>query len=539
MVKIAKTKVLEAVAKDVGKLRWWPREAGVVEPKIVVHKHYFNSGFMLIQAGASLFQFPYAVVKELPEVLKDREDRFIELKVGEEKLFIVEAEYTDKYFGILERLIEERWLDITREKYFEADLTTHRAEPLFPDSTNTVGLHISKSGGRVVVKSYRKLDPSNVEPLIMAKLSRNGFKNVPTVYQLYRINYGGVTYSLSIVLEYIEGEKDLGRIYWQHLGGKFSRRTRRVEGVEEKFKQVFEDEEVDELTCKVGSMVADMHFYLNAGGEGSSSLESISGSDVDRWLRRIDAYVKDIGSLMDNYVSKCSEELRSTYEQLRSFFDKVNGVVYDNVSPCFKELFENALKGDVHQDLHFQQMMYRFKTEKLRDVEIYILDFEGEPGRADGRVKEPLVRDIATLANSFMYIWFFSYKDFYGEKIVRKRRGVEKPAEDVVIAEVSRRLVETERRPLMHSWVVKNTVTLALSYSNRVKQYKNRKIDLLGFPDDRPLQKFYVAYLTPWIYERTLYEIRYELQHRPSWFPVPLVFLKYPALPYVSCRKTG
>lgn len=539
MIKAPKDKVLEAIVSNIGRLRWWPRGVGV-EPKVVIHRHYVDSGFVLIEVDGSFFQFPYVLVKGLPEILKDRVDRFIELKLNGENLYIIEAEYTDRYFELINRLTKDARIKVTLENLHGADLSSVKAEPLFPDSTNTVGLHVTKGDERIVIKAYRKLDVSNVEPLIMAKLFKQGFKHVPTVYSIIRLNYGGKQYCLSIILEFIEGEKDLGTIYWRHLHSKFSRMVRGQSSVSEQDKQLYGDEEIDELSCRVGSMVADMHYYLNVDVNGEEvlfGLERISAGDIDSWLKRVDLYVKDIVSLIEEYVTKNDGNLRSIYEELGDLFMEINNVVYDNVTPCFNVLFENTFKGAIHQDLHFQQMMYRFKSGRLRDLDIYILDFEGEPGRIGGRVKEPLVRDIATLANSFMYIWFFSYKDFYGEKIVRKHKAKEGFTEEIVIAEVSRKLLKAKGRPLMHSWVVRNTVTLALSYAYRVRRYAEVKgVDLMGYPKERPLHRHYVAYLTPWIYERTLYEIRYELKHRPSWFPIPLVFLKYPALPYVSCR---
>ncbi len=169
------------------------------------------------------------------------------------------------------------------------------------------------------------------------------------------------------------------------------------------------------------------------------------------------------------------------------------------------ELFEKYLglyKIKIHQDLHFSQMLYTPKTNQY-----YIVDFEGEPGRPPGHRKmlEPATRDLATLIRGVSYISFFALKSFNNMSI----------EETAKIIEENRGHVKT-----MRSWARELT---RLVLSKYVELYNMSDTKPLGL-EKLSIDEIYIL-IKPWIVERALYEIYYELNYRKEMSLVAYITL--------------
>ncbi len=113
-----------------------------------------------------------------------------------------------------------------------------------------------------------------------------------------------------------------------------------------------------------------------------------------------------------------------------------------------------------------------------------IVDFEGEPARSllERRHKRSALRDVACMLGSFAY----------AAAAVELQRGV-RPPDD---------------------WEARARETFVEGYLGSV--------DPSLLPSDRAAIEHTLAFLE---LEKAIYELRYELEHRPDWVPIPVAAL--------------
>jgi len=141
-----------------------------------------------------------------------------------------------------------------------------------------------------------------------------------------------------------------------------------------------------------------------------------------------------------------------------------------------------------HGDYHLGQILYTGR-------DFVILDFEGEPARpiAERRLKRSPLVDVAGMLRSFDYAsWYWLIK-VATEGIVR--------VEDV---------------PLLEPWVRLWSRTVSRIFLDAYRPPIQRAGLLPS--DDREVAGLLHALML----EKSLYELGYELGHRPEWVDVPL-----------------
>lgn len=113
-----------------------------------------------------------------------------------------------------------------------------------------------------------------------------------------------------------------------------------------------------------------------------------------------------------------------------------------------------------------------------------IVDFEGEPARTllERRLKRSALRDVACMLGSFAY----------AAAVAELHRGVSPP----------------------HDWEPRARQTFVEGYLGSVEP------DLL--PSDRAAIEHMLAFLE---LEKGIYQLRYEIDHRPDWVPIPVAAL--------------
>ena len=149
----------------------------------------------------------------------------------------------------------------------------------------------------------------------------------------------------------------------------------------------------------------------------------------------------------------------------------------------------DAAKIRIHGDYHLGQVLYTGK-------DFIILDFEGEPARplSERKLKRSALRDVAGMMRSFQYaaysaLWQSATRD-----------------EDRVFLERWADL-----------WYRQMSATFLESYL--------RTTAGAGFlpPRESDLQVLLAAYLL----DKAIYEIGYELNHRPDWVVIPIRGIKH------------
>src|SRR5437588_6026357 len=149
----------------------------------------------------------------------------------------------------------------------------------------------------------------------------------------------------------------------------------------------------------------------------------------------------------------------------------------------------NAAKIRIHGDYHLGQVLYTGK-------DFVILDFEGEPARAlsERKLKRCALRDVAGMMRSFQYA---AYSALW-QPAMRK--------EDV---------------PFLERWADLWYRQMSSVFLQSYLQTTAGAIFIPQNADD--LQIMLEAYLL----DKAVYEIGYELNHRPDWVVIPVRGIKH------------
>jgi len=149
----------------------------------------------------------------------------------------------------------------------------------------------------------------------------------------------------------------------------------------------------------------------------------------------------------------------------------------------------NAAKIRIHGDYHLGQVLYTGK-------DFVILDFEGEPARAlsERKLKRCALRDVAGMMRSFQYA---AYSALW------------QPA------------MRTEDVPFLERWADLWYRQMSSVFLQSYLQTTRGAIFIPQNADD--LQIMLEAYLL----DKAVYEIGYELNHRPDWVVIPIRGIKH------------
>jgi maltose alpha-D-glucosyltransferase/alpha-amylase len=141
-----------------------------------------------------------------------------------------------------------------------------------------------------------------------------------------------------------------------------------------------------------------------------------------------------------------------------------------------------------HGDYHLGQLLFTGK-------DFVIIDFEGEPARSlsERRLKRSPLRDIAGMLRSFHYAAYTA--------LSRQAPLLTKP-EDVL--------------PLLQHWAQYWYIWVSVEFLNTYLDIVSQ-IGLL--PEDTEQIK---VLLDAFLLDKAIYEVGYELNHRPDWANVPL-----------------
>jgi maltose alpha-D-glucosyltransferase/alpha-amylase len=201
-------------------------------------------------------------------------------------------------------------------------------------------------------------------------------------------------------------------------------------------------------------------------------------------LRPVDAK-EDAGSTLAARIRDEAHATRAMLQKNHDFDPDVLPAIeaWDRAMEHVDDLV--GLGGDhtcirIHGDYHLGQVL-------RADGDFYILDFEGEPARPleERRRRENALRDVAGMLRSLEYAVLAAWQD---------HTGTDPSYADWVDA-------------LLH-WA---DTTFLDAYADTVGD-----ASFLPPPDSR------YAFLWAYLFDKALYEVRYELNHRPSWAWLPL-----------------
>jgi maltose alpha-D-glucosyltransferase/alpha-amylase len=212
-------------------------------------------------------------------------------------------------------------------------------------------------------------------------------------------------------------------------------------------------------------------------------------------------YQRSLYQSMRNLANQAFKLLRQHQNELpkpdrklaRRLLD-IESQVFQRVS-AMKDVKVSGLRTRIHGDYHLGQVLYTGK-------DFIIIDFEGEPTRSinERRLKRSPLRDVAGMVRSFHYA---AYSALYGHGGRGMTPGVIRP-EDIATLEPWARF--------WHTWVG----------AIFVKTYREVVADSGILP--RSEDEFRLL-LNMFLLEKAIYELAYELNHRPDWVKIPLLGL--------------
>jgi len=245
----------------------------------------------------------------------------------------------------------------------------------------------------VMLKIFRKVSAGvHPEAEMSRYLTAQGFANTPPMLgEIVRVAKDGERSSLAVAQGFVRNQGDA----WTWTLDQFNRAiddlaTRQAAG-----DAVLD--EIDDYTAiaaAIGRRLGEMHTALaKPSSDAAFSPEAASEHDVDIWTERATALLDRAFVLLKKQTHWESETAQAEAKRLFAQHDALKRVV--------RKLARSGIgsaKTRVHGDFHLGQVL-------VASGDIYIIDFEGEPGRAlaERREKGSPLRDVAGLLRSFDY----------------------------------------------------------------------------------------------------------------------------------------
>ena len=205
-------------------------------------------------------------------------------------------------------------------------------------------------------------------------------------------------------------------------------------------------------------------------------------------------YQRSIYQSMRNHAGRVLLQLRKQSKQLPNEAQPAARTVlghWEDLLGRFKTVIDlqiTAMRIRCHGNYHLEEVLYTGK-------DFVVLDFEGEPNRllSERRMKRSPLRDIAGMIQSF----------YYASQVALRNQietGLVRPENHATMQLWSK---------FFHAWV-----TVAF-----LKQYVATAADAPFLPKTH--QEMQVL-LDAFLLEKAVYELGYELNHRPDWVEIPL-----------------
>jgi maltose alpha-D-glucosyltransferase/alpha-amylase len=232
---------------------------------------------------------------------------------------------------------------------------------------------------------------------------------------------------------------------------------------------------------QTGRRVAEMHLALAGSGElADFTPEPIRPDHVRLWVQEVTARAERACEALQQRRTTVRESDRVLVDQ----FLAQRATLNDRLGALLP-LDIGGLNIRHHGDFHLGQML-------IAKDDIFIIDFEGEPRRslADRRRKAPAARDVAGLIRSI---------DYSATAALERALKVAPDEQGKLGAALS-------------EWRDRATAAFLAAYRETMT---NPSLWPTAPQATEQMLNFFLL-------EKALYEIEYELAHRPDWLRVPL-----------------
>jgi maltose alpha-D-glucosyltransferase/alpha-amylase len=332
-----------------------------------------------------------------------------------------------------------------------------------------------------VVKVYRKLEAGiNPEIEVGEFLTEvAGFANTPALLGSVTIIEGNTRSAVAVVHAFVANQGDAWTVTSAYLD-RFVEEQRLLAASEHPSKS---EEQVPYLRymSQTGRRVAEMHLALAGASEIADFVpEPVQPADVEQWIENVTARAELLFDALKQQRETLKEADRALVDQALAYQATLHERLRALLPPDI-----DGLKIRHHGDFHLGQMLI------VKD-DIFIIDFEGEPRRSldERRRKAPAARDVAGLIRSIDY----------SATAALERTLKLAPDENGRLAAA------------LAEWRDDSTAAFLAAY-------RETMTNALIWPANPQAAE---RMLNFFLLEKVLYEIGYELAHRPDWLRVPL-----------------
>lgn len=356
-----------------------------------------------------------------------------------------------------------------------------------------------------VLKSYKKYS-GNLETNKLFVLVKNNFPNAPKIYGTIKLQERETIG----ILEDVPNKGNLGDIYWKELNhminSVFYRVSDDLSSLEDKDNMSAYIKEYCaeslKVSEKIGFQIKQLHEALIIQDDQLYSKETVLSKD---YLKRYSDKLNYMVNRIQNSMSKGSEGAFYKSPKITSILIDIKDILEKFLSEFD---VDQIIIQPVHQDLHFQQILY---NEINGDYTFYFIDFEGDPQLSDEQKKQKFAveKDTSSLLRSLSYIKFNALLNFIEKEFVDKER-FEVPAESLYNLYFRKSSKITQKH---------KTLEVALKLLNLWEK------KLMGKILEKSLNLHFtlINYFT---IERVLHELDYELLFRPGNIIIPILGLK-------------
>jgi maltose alpha-D-glucosyltransferase/alpha-amylase len=244
-----------------------------------------------------------------------------------------------------------------------------------------------------------------------------------------------------------------------------------------------------EAAALLGRRTAEMHLALATPTEDSAFLaEPFTPEDLARDARRIElqvvAALDALKSKLPSLTETIADDAALLLSRRRDLLRRAHSL--KGLPPAGKRI-------RIHGDYHLGQTLRTGGNGEPGDF--VLLDFEGEPARPlpERRQKQSPLKDVAGMVRSFSYAAFAGLDNFAGSP----------PGRDADLEHMA---------GWAKLWQDSASAAFLEAYCSTIADGR----DLL--PPAEQAQALFTAYLL----EKALYELLYELNHRPAWLRIPI-----------------
>jgi trehalose synthase-fused probable maltokinase len=373
----------------------------------------------------------------------------------------------------------------------------HECRPVGGEQSNTSVVY----DRRVILKLVRRLESGRSAELELSDfLTRQAaFPGAPRLLGAvaYEAN-GAEPVTVAVLHEFVPNQGDAWTATLERLGEYYAAAIegRGEESPDPVFARALAAADAHEA-ARLGVLTARLHRALAAAPpDHPLAAEPIRAQDVSGWTEEM------LGQLR-RATEALAAGLPSLPPSLRGVAQRVAGEgarLAEGLRGLALLPTGGVAKVRVHGDYHLGQL--------LRTADGFtILDFEGEPARslAERRAKQCVLKDVAGMLRSFAYA-----------AQVGLGRRLEASPNDARLAE--------RLRPWAQAWEDGARAAFLEAYLAEIARAGGPAI----VPPER---EAFDRALHAYELDKTLYELEYELTHRPAWVSVPLVALERALVP--------